>query len=133
MGKRCGGTIGQMAAVALTLAAGPAFAHHSFGIFDMGKPITLVGTVSTFDFVNPHGYVTLAVPVAGAAPQSWRIEVANPNQLLRFGWKKDTLKPGDRVTVAGFPARDGSNFVIGREFTLADGRKVFGAPRQATP
>ena len=108
-------------------------AHHSFGIFDMAKPMTLNGTVASFDFVNPHGYVMLTVPGAAGPAQSWRIEVANPNQLLRFGWKKDTLKPGDKVAVAGFPARDGSLFVIGREFTLADGRKVLSAPRAVGP
>jgi hypothetical protein len=106
-------------------------AHHSFAaVFDATKPVSLAGTVVRFDFVNPHGWVTMDVTPPDAAVQRWRIEVANPNALLRLGWRKDSLKPGDHVTIDGFKARDGSNTAIGREFTLADGKKVLGGLAQ---
>jgi hypothetical protein len=80
----------------------------------------------SFEFINPHGWVTMNVKAAEGADQQWRIEVANPNQLLRLGWRRDSLKPGETVSVTTFRARDGSNTAIGQVFTLADGRRVLG-------
>jgi hypothetical protein len=101
-------------------------AHHSFtAVFDGTKPVTLAGTVTKFEFINPHGWVTLDVPgAAGASSAVWRVEVANPNALIRLGWRKDSLKPGDKITIDGFRSHDGSNTAFGRQFRLADGRTV---------
>ncbi|MGC4029786.1 MAG: DUF6152 family protein [Steroidobacteraceae bacterium] len=101
-------------------------AHHSFSaVFDGTKPVTLDGTVTKFEFINPHGWVTLDVPGAAGTPAAtWRVEVANPNALIRLGWRKDSLKPGDKVTIQGFRSHDGSNTAFGKEFKLADGKTV---------
>ena len=120
-------------AAVITCALGmqSAGAHHSFSaVFDAAKPVTLSGTVVKFDFINPHSWLTIDVTAADAPAQRWRVEVANPNALLRLGWRKDSVKPGDQVTVDGFKGRDGSNTAIGREFTLADGKKVLGGVPQ---
>ncbi len=117
------GLVAALGAVALTAA--PASAHHSFSIFDFTKPVNIDGTVTKFDFINPHGWVTVASTEKGA-PVVWKFEVANPNALVRLGWKKDTLKPGDKVVVKAVRSRDGSNTGLGQSFVLADGRTVLG-------
>lgn len=108
------------------LTAMPALAHHSFAaVYDYSKPVTLQGTVISFEFINPHGWVTMDVKDADGKVDRWRVEVSNPNALLRQGWKKDILKPGDQVTVSAHRAKDGTNTANGSAFTLADGRKIF--------
>jgi len=106
----------------------PAMAHHSFAaVFDMqGAPVKVTGTVTRFDFVNPHGFVYLDVKDDAGNVTKWKFEVTNPNALLRLGWTKETLKAGDVVTVEGPRAKDGTNFGMGRTWTLPDGRQVFG-------
>jgi hypothetical protein len=100
-------------------------AHHSFtGVFDLTKPVSLQGTVIKFDFINPHGWVTMDVVAANGATQRWRIEVPNPNLLLRMGWRKDSLKPGDKVSVKAFAAHAADYTALGNDFTFADGRTV---------
>src|SRR2546422_3111138 len=81
----------------------PALAHHSFAaVFDMqGAPVKLTGTVTRFDFVNPHGFVYLDVKDDTGNVTKWKFEVTNPNALLRLGWTKETLKAGGVVTVEG--------------------------------
>ena len=106
----------------------PALAHHSFAaVFDMqGAPVKVTGTVTRFDFVNPHGFVYLDVKDDTGNVTKWKFEVTNPNALLRLGWTKETLKAGDVVIVEGPRAKDGTNFGMGRTWTLPDGRQVFG-------
>ena len=106
----------------------PALAHHSFAaVFDMsGAPVKVTGTVTRFEFVNPHGFVYLDVKDDAGTVTKWKFEVTNPNALLRLGWTKETLKAGDVVTVEGPRAKDGTNFGMGRTWILPDGRQVFG-------
>jgi hypothetical protein len=111
--------------VSMTLAGGYAIAHHSFAAeFDAEKPITLKGTVVKWEMVNPHGWITIDVTTEGKTAQ-WMIETSNPNGLMRLGWTKRSLKPGDLITVEGYRAKDGSNTANASRVTLADGRKVF--------
>jgi len=97
-------------AVAAVLMSGPAFAHHSHAMFDTEKQVTLVGTVKEFDWNNPHCWIQVLVPDskdANAAPVEWGVEMGAPIQLIRHGWKPDSLKPGDKITVVINPLRDG--------------------------
>jgi hypothetical protein len=104
---------------------GSALAHHSFAAeFDAQKPVTLKGVVAKWEMINPHGWITLDVAADGKTTQ-WMIETSNPNGLMRLGWTKSSLKPGDEITVDGYLAKDGSTTANAARITLADGTKVF--------
>ena len=110
-----------------------AAAHHSFAAeFDAQKPVTLKGTVVKWEMINPHGWITLAVPGADGKTTEWMVETSNPNGLMRLGWSKRSLKFGDEITVEAYRAKDGSNTATAATVTLADGRKVF-AGSSGTP
>jgi Family of unknown function (DUF6152) len=97
-------------AAAAMLMASSASAHHSHAMFDTDKQVTLVGTVKEFQWNNPHCWIQLLVPDpkdANAAPVEWGVEMGAPIQLIRHGWKPDSLKPGDKITVVVNPLRDG--------------------------
>lgn len=86
----------------------PVLAHHSAAIFDHEKRVTLSGTVKEFQFTNPHCWIQLLVS-AGDGTAEWSIEMSSPAHLMRAGWKRNTLKPGDKVTVVVNPLREGAN------------------------
>jgi hypothetical protein len=115
-----------LALAAALLAAAPALAHHSFAMFDRQKEITLKGTVKEFQWTNPHSFIEIEVPEAGAI-NSYSIEMNSPNNLTRQGWKSTALKPGDKVTVVMNPLRDGSRGGLFVSVMLPDG-KVLGDP-----
>ena len=103
----------------------PAFAHHAFsGEFDSAKPITLDGVVSRVNWENPHVFFYVDVTQPDGSVVNWGCETRGPNGLTKQGWTRDSLKPGDRVVVHGFLARNGSHTADGRDVTLADGRKI---------
>jgi hypothetical protein len=83
-------------------------AHHSGAMFDDKKSTTLTGTVKDYQWTNPHCWIQVLVPGA-QGPIEWSIEMGSPAQLFRGGWKRGTLKPGDKITVAIHPLRDGTN------------------------
>ena len=121
-------TILGIALVVVALALGArAFAHHSFSAqFDGSKPIELKGIVTKLEWKNPHVYFYVDVAEASGQVVNWACETNGPGGLIRQGWKRDSLKEGDRVTVNGYPARDGSKMMDARRVTLADGRRIFG-------
>jgi hypothetical protein len=118
----------------LILAGPPTYAHHSVGAeFDLNKRITLQGRVTKIEWMNPHVYLYVEVN-AGGKTANWACETAGPNTLARQGWSRTSLKIGDRVSVVGYPARDGANVASAREVVLADGRKIFvGSPYDGAP
>jgi hypothetical protein len=119
----------------LALLAVPMLAHHSFSAeFDANKTVTLEGVVTRVDWANPHVYFFIDVKDSHGVVANWGCETAGPNQLFRQGWRRDSMKVGDRVTVRGYLARDASKTADAREVTLADGRKIFsGTPDDGGP
>jgi len=108
---------------------GPAFAHHSFAMFDYNKETTLVGEVKEFKWANPHIHIYLKAPDSAGAMAEWEIEGATPDNLRRQGWSKETLKPGDKVTLVIHPLKNGTAGGMFVKGTYADGKAVGGNNR----
>jgi len=113
----------------LALAAPPAFAHHSFAMFDQTKEITLSGTVTEFQWTNPHSWLELDVRTASGAVEHWSLESGSVHTLTRLGWKSKMVKPGDRITATLNPMKDGSRGGAMQSIVFADGRKISGGGR----
>ena len=94
-------------ALGLIAIAAPATAHHSFAMFDMQKDMTVVGTVTEFRWTNPHSFMHLLVQDAQRGSTNWAIEMTSPNNLVHGGWRRSSLKPGDKVTVTYHPLLNG--------------------------
>ena len=121
----------SIAIVALLASGLPVLAHHAFSNeFDESKPITLEGVVTRIDWENPHVHYYVDVTQVDGTVVNWACETGGPNRLARRGWTRDSLKPGDKVTVHGFPAKDASHSADGRKVTLADGRTIGEDPKQ---
>jgi hypothetical protein len=118
--------IGLFALALSTIAA----AHHSFAMFDQSQQVTLKGTVSEFQWTNPHAWIHLDVPNANGVKDSWQVELNSPNNLKRQGWKSTSVKPGDQVTLVLNPLKDGSRGGLFVSITLPDGT-VLGDPTRA--
>ena len=120
-------------ALAVLLASAAPRAHHSFAAeYDANKPITLTGAVVKVEWLNPHVRFYIDVKEAGKTTQ-WELTMGGPNGLLRRGWKRTMLKPGETVTVNGYLARDGSKLANVRIVTLPDGQKMFGGTAPDAP
>jgi hypothetical protein len=112
---------------AALMAAAPAFAHHSFAMFDRQKEVTLKGTVKEFQWTNPHSFIEIEVADEKGAITPYSIEMNSPNNLTRQGWKSTSLKVGDKVQLLMNPLRDGSKGGLFVSVMLPDG-KVLGDP-----
>ena len=113
-------------AVALCLAASPAIAHHSFAAeFDATQPVTLHGTITKMEWINPHSWLHIDVKNADGTTTAWMIEGATPNTLLRRGFTREAVKAGTEITIVGFRAKNGANRANGRDLILPDGSRLF--------
>jgi hypothetical protein len=110
--------------VLLLLLNAPLRAHHGAAAYDLGTPTTLEATVTAFDWRNPHALVHLTVTGKDGTAASWTAETAGLIILHRAGWTRNSLKPGDRVTVVGFAAKNGSGSMILQRIVFADGREL---------
>jgi hypothetical protein len=120
---------------ALAMATGIASAHHSFSAeFDAQKPFKMTGTVTKVEWQNPHTYFFIDVTDEKTGKvTNWGMEMGSPNGLMRAGWSRNTMKTGDKVTVEGSLAKDGSSTGNARSVTLAaTGQKLFAASSQGT-
>jgi hypothetical protein len=104
----------------------PAYAHHSFAVYDRSKVLTLKGNVKTFQWTNPHCVIWVLVqPDGGGDPQEWSFETTSPGVLTRGGWTRNSVKAGDRVSIEFYPLRDGSHGGGLNSVTLLDtGQKL---------
>jgi hypothetical protein len=114
-------------ALSLLLGAGAAVAHHSTAMFDMTHTVTIQGTVTQFDWTNPHTFIFMEVMNNGTS-ENWSIEGMSPNYLSRNGWTRHTLNPGDKIGMEVHLLKDGRKGGFCATVTLPDGKKLANLP-----
>jgi hypothetical protein len=115
-------------ALASVVASGRLDAHHSFAMFDTAKRVTLVGTVTGFEWTNPHVYIELDVPDDKGVVKHWSVELGSPSILQQAGWKFSDVKTGDKLTAVINPLRNGEAGGLLTQVTLKDGRVLGNGP-----
>jgi hypothetical protein len=113
-----------LAAICTIAASLPAWAHHAAVMYERDKTLSVQGTVKEFAFMNPHSWLYIVVRDANGRTTEWAIESSSTASLLRRGWGRDSIKPGDAITATFRPMRDGSPGGELESLTLADGRKL---------
>lgn len=113
-----------MLAAGLLLAADPASAHHSTAEFDMTALTSIKGTVTQFEWSNPHAYIYIEAKDDKGNTTEWTAELASLGMLARINWKRDTVKPGDEITIYGNPAKSGKNLMRLDKITFANGQEL---------
>ena len=110
-----------VAGVGMLVGAMPVLAHHSFAAeFDAAKPVTVTGTVTKVEWMNPHARFYIDVKDESGKVANWEFELGSPNGLMRQGWTRNSMKIGDNVSVDGFMAKDGSKLANARTIKRAE-------------
>ena len=110
----------------IAIAGGRALAHHSFAAeFDADQPVTLRGTITQMEWINPHSWLHIDVENEDGTVTRWMIEGGTPNTLMRRGFTMDNVQAGTEITIEGFRARNGANRANGRDLILPDGSRLF--------
>lgn len=112
------------AAVLLLLVSVPIFAHHGAASYDTSKMTTLKGTVTSIQWMNPHTTIDIQVNDAAGKTQKYTVESVSPLGLSRNGWTKDSLKPGDQITVTGNLSKNGTRILRLKKIVFPDGKEV---------
>ena len=120
--RRIGGATGF--ALAFLLMAGTVLAHHSFAVFDHTRTLTIKGSVTKFQWTNPHGFLEVDVPEADGTVKPYTIELTSVNMMSRTGWRSNMIKAGDKVKATVAPLLSGQAGGLGLDVTLPDGRKL---------
>jgi hypothetical protein len=110
--------------VGLMTLASVAFAHHGTANYDTSKTITVKGAVSDFQFINPHVLIAMDGKDESGKLQKWQGELTSPNRLSRAGWTKSSVKPGDTLTISGYPAKSGSPEIWIQKVVLGSGEDL---------
>ena len=119
-------TFAVIVALGAWLAAAPLLAHHAFSSeFDINKPLKLTGTLTKWEMINPHSWFHMDIKQPDGTVVPWLVEGGSPNQLIRMGVTKNTVPVGTEITVEGYQAKDGTQKAVGRNFVLADGKRLF--------
>jgi hypothetical protein len=116
-------SIGILTACVLAMCC-PTFAHHAWSGYDMAKLTTVTGTVTQFDWGNPHVWIYLQVKDDKGNMQKWNVGGPSPSRMAGTGWSKSTLKPGDQITAIGHRIADGTNFLRTEKVVLQDGHEL---------
>ena len=114
----------SLTAILLLSLAGTSYAHHATASFDMTSSATVKGTVTGYDWTNPHVYIYFDVKDAKGGVEKWSVEMASVGMLARAGWRRDTVKPGDEITVIGNRAKDGRPFLHLTKLVFANGQEM---------
>jgi hypothetical protein len=112
------------ALIAALVCGGSALAHHSGAMFDRNRQIEIEGAIQEFNWTNPHSSFKVGVANSAGKLETWAIEMNSPNNLVREGWKRTTLKPGDKVKVTINPLRDGKPGGWYVAIVLPDGKSL---------
>ena len=111
-----GGVLGLLIAMTTT-----AVAHHSFAVFDHTRTLTIKGTVTKFQWTNPHAFLEVDIPQPDGTMKHFSIELTSINMMQRVGWRSNMIKAGDKVTAVVAPLLSGEPVGLGLEVTMADG------------
>ena len=113
-----------MAALLFSAASAPAMAHHSFAMFDRDKAVSMTGIVREYEWTNPHVWIHIMAPDAQGTAREWSFEMQSVQQDAAAGWRPDSVKPGDKVTIEFHPLKDGSRGGQLMNATLANGQRL---------
>jgi hypothetical protein len=122
-------TVLTLVALGILLCVPVLRAHHGLAAFDTTHTVRMEGTVTEFQWINPHAYIFADLTDDKGKVANWKLEMGSLGMLTKFGgWTKDTVKPGDKVTVQGFRAKDGSAYMSLGKIVLPNGQSLLGAP-----